>query len=65
MRCRYIYIYIYAYGGKIASYDYKPVCLQINGIVLDGGILIRQVNVAGLLAMDVLRAAEAVLNFPH
>ena len=63
MRCRYLYIYIYAYGRKIASYDYKPVCLQINGIVLDGGILIRQVNVAGFLSMDILGAAEAVLNF--
>ena len=36
-------VHIYSNGGKIASYDYKPVSLQTNGIILDGIIWIRQV----------------------
>ena len=52
-----------ASGGKIASYGYRPVSLQINGIELDGDILIGHVNEAGFLGMDILGAAGAVLNF--
>ena len=52
-----------ASGGKIHTYGYRQVLLQINGIVLEGDIMVGKVNESGFLGMDILSTAGAYLDF--
>ena len=50
-------------GGKIHKYGHLQVLLQINGIVLEGDIMVGKVNESGFLGMDMLSTAGAYLDF--
>ena len=50
-------------GTKIPSYGYKPGEIEINGIKLQGKMLISRVRENGFLGMDLLAAAGAIINF--